>query len=484
MLTLVRPADWGEVARVETYDLVAIGGGTAGMVASAGAAILGAQSAMIERALMGGDCLVTGCVPSKALIRAAHVAHEARNADRFGIETTVSVDFAQVMDRLRKTRAGIAHHDSAQGFADRGVHVLFGTARFTGPDTLDLDGRTVRFKRAVIATGARPFVPPIPGIEDVGALTSDTLFELEESPNRVVVLGGGPIGCELGQALSRLGCGVTIVEMQPSLLPHDDPEAGRLIAEALAEEGVTVRTGAKCVSLSRRGEDIRVQLEGAEDVLCDKIIVAAGRRANTEGLGLDAAGVDFDQAGVKVDKYQRTSNSRIYAAGDVSSPMKFTHAAYAQSEYAVFNALLPVWFNARDRVMPRVTYTDPEVAHVGMSYAEIEALGDGVHTIRVDVAHVDRFEVDGRTRGFVKVHLKKGSDRILAATIVADAGGELIAQLTLAMTKGLGLSAIADTVHAYPTRSELIRKVADEYNLTRVTPTMQWALKTWMRWLR
>ncbi len=484
MLALVRPADWGEIASTEVYDLVAIGGGTAGMVASAGAAILGAKSAMIERALMGGDCLLTGCVPSKALIRAAHTAHEARTAERFGIKTTVEVDFVQVMKRLRQVRAEIARDDSAQTFADHGVHVLFGEAKFTGPNTIDLDGREVRFKRAVIATGARPFVPPIPGVEEVGALTSDSVFELEESPGRVVVLGGGPIGCELGQSMSRLGCKVTMVEMQATLLPRDDPDAGAIVQHAFADEGIDVRTNAKCVGLEWKGDDILVRLEGAGDLLCDKVIIAAGRRPNTEGLDLEKAGVDYDRRGVKVDKYQRTSNSRVYASGDVCSAMQFTHAAFAQSEYAVFNALFPVWFNARDRVMPRVSYTAPEVAHVGISHADIEALGDGVHTIVVQASAIDRLKVDGAKRGFAKVHLKKGTDRILAATVVCDGAGELIAELGLAMTKGLGLAAIGDTVHAYPTRSELIRKVADAYNQTRIGPNVQRAIRWWLSLLR
>jgi len=484
MVSLVRPRDWGELARGDTYDLVAIGGGTAGMVASAGAAILGANAAMIERSLMGGDCLVTGCVPSKALIRAGRAAHAARTASRFGIRTEVEVDFGKVMDRLRQNRAEVARDDSAAHFADRGVHVLFGQATFTGPDSLELDGRPVRFKRAVIATGARPLLPPIAGVEEVGALTSDTLFELESAPRRLVVLGGGPIGCEIGQAMSRLGCEVTIVEMQPSLLPRDDPKAGSVLAEAFAAEGITVRVGVSCVELRRDGEDTVVRLEGAEDLRCDKVLVAVGRSPNTEGLGLEAAGVDYDVTGVTVNKYHRTSNRRIYAAGDICSPLKFTHAAYAQAEYAVFNALFPVWFNARDRVMPRVTFTDPEIAHVGLSHAELVALGDRVHTVEVAAASIDRFKLDGATRGFAKVHLARGSDRILAATVVCDGAGELIAALGLAMTKGLGLAAVGDTIHAYPTRSELIRKVADAYNLTRITPSVKWALGSWLRWLR
>jgi pyruvate/2-oxoglutarate dehydrogenase complex dihydrolipoamide dehydrogenase (E3) component len=483
MLALVRPTDWSLVP-ADVYDLVAIGGGTAGMVASAGAAVLGARSAMIERSLMGGDCLVTGCVPSKALIRAAHAAHEARAASRFGIETTVKVDFGKVMDRLRKVRADVAHDDSAQRFADRGVEVLFGHAKFTGPNTLELDGRPIRFKRAVIGTGARPFVPPIPGIDEVGALTSDSLFELEKAPGRLLVLGGGPIGCEIGQAMSRLGCHVTIVEMQESLLPLDDPRAGAVVADAFSEEGIEVRVGAKCVGMRRDGDIVVVELEGSEDVRCDKVVVAVGRRPNTEGLGLEAAGVDFDRRGVTVDKYHRTSNKRIYAAGDICSPLKFTHAAYAQAEYAVFNTLFPVWFNARDRVMPRVTYTDPEVAHVGPSHSELQAMGDAIYTVEVAAAEIDRFKLDGHTRGFCRVHLKRGSDRIIAATIVSDDAGELIAELGLAITKGLGLTAIGDTIHAYPTRSELVRKVADAYNFSRVTPRVRWWLAWWLRLLR
>jgi len=281
--------------------------------------------------------------------------------------------------------------------------------------------------------------------------------------------------------MNRLGVQITLVEMQRSLLPLDDPDAGSIIEDALGEEGVRVLTGVRCVGLERVGDGVRVRLDGADDVLCDKVLVSVGRAPNIEGLGLEAAGVDFDRAGIQVDRRHRTTNRRIYAAGDVCSPMKFTHAAYAQAEYAVFNALFGLRFNARDRVLPRVTYTDPEVATVGPTHDELTRLGTAIHTIEVPASSIDRLVVDGHTSGFARIHLKAGTDRIVGATLVCEGAGELIGEVALTMTKGLGLSAIADTVHAYPTRSELVRKAADAYNLERVTPGLRDLLRWWYR---
>ena len=480
----VHPADWPVRPSAGVYDLVAIGGGTAGLVASGGAALLGARAALIERAYLGGDCLVTGCVPSKALIAAAAVAHEARRAAEFGVRTgPVEVDFAAVMERVRRVRAEMARHDGAEGMRDRGVDVLFGTARFTGPKTLELDGTSLQFRRAVICTGGRPDVPDVPGLRENG-LTSETVFNLTELPARLVVVGGGPVGCELAQAFARLGSRVTVLQRGDRLLPRDDPDAGTLIAEVLRAEGVDVRFGTVPTRIERDGSVVRVGVRGPggdEALVADRILVAAGRRANVEGLNLEAAGVAFDAGGVRVDWRHRTTNRRVYAAGDVCSPFQFTHAAYAQAEYACLNALLPLRLNARDRVMSWTTFTDPEVAHAGMGWAALRDLRDRLDTYTAPLALNDRAQAEGETRGFARVHCRRGTDRIVAATVVARHAGEIIAPLAVAITNGWRLRHIHKTIFPYPTRAEVVRRVADQWKFSTLTPRTKWLVGLWLR---
>jgi pyruvate/2-oxoglutarate dehydrogenase complex dihydrolipoamide dehydrogenase (E3) component len=481
---LVHPTDWPVRPSAGVYDLVAIGGGTAGLVAAGGAALLGARAALVERAYLGGDCLVTGCVPSKALIRAAAVAHEARRAAEFGIRTgPIEVDFPAVMDRVRRVRADMARHDGAEEMRQRGADVLFGTARFTGPRALDLDGVPIRFRRAVICTGGRPDVPDVPGLRENG-LTSETVFELTELPGRLLVVGGGPIGCELAQAFARLGSRVTVLQRGDRLLPRDDPDAGSLIAEVLRAEGAEVRFGTVPARVERDGAELRVVVRGpaGDEVLAaDKVLVAAGRRPNLEGLNLEAAGVAADAGGVRVDWRHRTTNRRVYAAGDVCSPLRFTHAAYAQAEYACLNALLPLRLNARDRVMSWTTYTDPEVAHVGMGWAALRELKDRLDTWTAPLALNDRAQTEGETRGFARIHCRRGSDRIVAATVVARHAGEIIAPLAVAITNGWRLRHIHRTILPYPTRAEVIRKIADQWKFSTLTPGTKWLVGLWFQ---
>lgn len=471
---LVSPEGRVPAKRDEPYDLVAIGAGTAGLAAVWGAVALGASAALIERNLMGGDCLVTGCVPSKALLHAGMLAHEARRAPTYGIGVgEVQVDFAAVMAGMRRTRAQIGHDDSVEAFTARGVDVIGGSARFTGAQTLEVGGHPIRFKRAVIGTGGRPFIPPIPGIEDVEVMTNETLFELTERPEHLLIVGGGAIGSEMAQAFARLATRVTLVQRGPGLLPADDPEAGELIAEVLREEGVDVRLGTTVARLEPHdGAGIRATLDSSErpetlDV--SHVLVATGRRPNVEGLDLEAAGVEYGPKGIAVDDRMRTSNRRILAAGDVCASRQFTHVALAQSEYATLNALMPVRMNAAARPIPHVTYTDPEVAHVGLSWHELQSTPHDTYCVALHAA--DRTVIEGETRGFARVHTKKGSDRILAATVVARHGGEVIPEFALAIRNKLGLAKIADSVHAYPTRSELAHRVAYEYNSARLTPS-------------
>lgn len=474
----VHPPDWVNPSPDGTYNLVVVGAGTAGLVSAAGAAGLGAKVALIEKHLMGGDCLNVGCVPSKALIHSARVAASARRAADAGVSTgDVSVDFGEVMARMRRLRADIAPVDSAARFRDLGVDVYLGAGRFVSRREIEVDGARLRFARAVIATGARAFVPPIEGLAEAGYLTNDTVFELTELPRRLVVIGGGPIGCELAQSFARFGSKVTLVEMAPSLLSRDEPEAGELVAAALRADGVDLRLGAR---IERVSPARAVTIDGV-GVPADAILVATGRRANTDGLGLGAAGVGFTDRGVTVNARMRTTNRRIYAAGDVASRFQFTHAADAMARLVLRNALFFGRSKVTGLVIPRVTYTDPEVASVGLGAAEAAERGVRLDTFEKPFDEVDRAIVDGLTTGFVRIHVRRGTDRIVGATIVGTGAGELIAEITLAMTSGLGLGAIGGSIHAYPTAALAVRQVADAYGRTRLTPFVarlfRWILK-------
>lgn len=483
MTALVHPPKWPQVA-AERYDLVAIGGGTGGLVSSGGAAFLGAKTALIEKSMMGGDCLVTGCVPSKALLHAGRVAHDARHADQWGIEVPeVKVDFSRVMKRLREVRAQISHDDSAESFRERGVDVLFGEARFTSPRTLEVNGKEIRFKRAVISSGGRPRRPSFEGAEHVRV--SDDLFEMTELPERVLIIGGGPIGCELAQALTRLGAKVEIVEMGPRLLAADDPEAAAIVATQLEREGIRLRFNSKVNAIQKVTGGYRCVCERGEGEApseADLVVAAIGRIPNVEGLGLEKAGVEFSRRGITVNKLMRTSNRRVYATGDCASAAKFTHAAYAQSEYAVLNALFPVRMNARDRPMPWATYTDPEVAHIGPRWSELSKI-KGLRHYTVQLDHNDRARLDGEQAGFARVHCR-ANGRIVAATLVCRGAGELISEISLAMTTKCGLKGIGDTIHPYPTRSDYVRKLADAYNFERVSDSTRGWLRRWFSLLR
>ena len=478
LLANVHPADWTNPEPAGRYNLVAVGGGTAGLVCAAGAAMLGARAALVERSLLGGDCLNTGCVPSKSLIHAARVAAGLRAAGADG-----SIDFGAAMERLRRVRADISRHDSARRFRDLGVDVYLGQARFAGPDSLEVEGKRLRFKRAVIATGARAGVPPIDGLADAGYLTHETVFNLTELPRRLLVIGGGPIGCELAQSFARLGSEVTIVEVLSRFLPQEDPEAAGILSGALAKDGVKLRLATTVERVEPGPAGKRVVLRNGEtDELLevDEILVGAGRIPNVDGLNLEAAGVTADAgAGVDVDDRLRTSNRRIYAAGDVALRYKFTHSADASARIVLQNAL----FHGRRKVsaltVPWCTYTSPEIAHVGLYEHQAAERGIEIDTYKVPLGDVDRAIVDGTTEGFVKVHVRKGRDKIVGATIVADRAGDLIGEITLAMTAGLGLGAISGVIHPYPTQAEAIRKTADLYRRSRLTPRLRRWLERW-----
>jgi mercury(II) reductase len=482
----VHPQGWVDPEPAPRYNLVVVGAGTAGLVTAAGAAGLGAKVALVERGYLGGDCLNVGCVPSKAVLRAARAAADVRGAGRFGVrvEGQVHADFPALMERMRRLRAEISVNDSAQRFRGLGVDVFLGAGRFTSPDTLEVNGKTLRFARAVIATGARAVLPPVPGLAEAGYFTNENVFNLTELPRRLAVIGGGPIGCELGQAFARFGAEVTLLHTHTRLLPRDDPAASALVEAALGRDGVALRLGAKLDRVERQGADKVLHLDGGAAVRCDAILVAAGRAPNVEDLGLDAGGVRYDKKGVTVDDRLRTSNPRIYAAGDICSRYQFTHAADAMARLVIRNALFLGRRRVSSLVIPWCTYTDPEVAHVGLYEHEAAEKGTAVDTFTQEMRHVDRAILDGETEGFVKVVVRKGGDRLLGATIVARHAGEMISEATLAITAGLGLGKLADTIHPYPTQAEALRKVGDAYNRTRLTPTVKWLFEKWLAWRR
>jgi pyruvate/2-oxoglutarate dehydrogenase complex dihydrolipoamide dehydrogenase (E3) component len=487
----VHPADWVNPEPAPRYNLVVIGAGAAGLVTAFGAAGLGAKVALVERHLLGGDCLNVGCVPSKALIRAARAAADVRDAGEFGVDVPPGfrVNFPAVMQRMRRLRASISPVDSAARYDSLGVDVFLGDARFSGPDSVEVAGKSLRFSKAVIAAGARASTPPVPGIAEVGYLTNETVFSLTELPRRLAVIGAGPIGCELAQAFARFGSQVFLIEALHGIMPNEDRDAGAIVKKSMDRDGVRLMCCGKDLKVSRAadgGKRLTVESHGEQyDITVDEILIGAGRQPNVEGLGLETVGVEYDQnSGVKVNDRLQTTNPRIFAAGDICSRFKFTHAADAMARTVIRNALFFGRAKASALTIPWCTYTDPEVAHVGMYEQEAKEQGIDVTTFVQEFGHVDRAILDGDSDGFVKVHIRAGTDRIVGATIVARHAGEMISEMTLAMVGWLGLGTIAKTVHPYPTQAEAIKKVADAYNRSRVTPRVKSLFEKWLAWNR
>ncbi|MDO9168173.1 MAG: mercuric reductase [Methylobacter sp.] len=484
----VHPLDWVNPKPAGRYNLVVIGGGTAGLVTAVGAAGLGARVALIERSLMGGDCLNVGCVPSKCVISAARVAAAVRNAREFGVEVPdgMNVNFAAAMQRMRRLRAHISLNDSASRLHGLGIDVYFGQARFVASGTVDMDGTHLHFKRAVIATGARAAAPQIPGLDAVDYLTNETLFSLTELPPRFGVIGAGPVGCEMAQALAQLGSEVFLVETTHGILPREDRDAAGIVQQAITRAGVKLLCCGKKLEIRHDG-GIRLVVEShgqGYDEPIDRLLVSVGRAPNVENLNLEAVGVDYDKKGVKVNERMQTSNARIYAAGDICSPFQFTHAADFMARIVIQNALFKGRKKSSSLVMPWCTYTTPEIAHVGLYENQAREQGIEVDTFVQEFRDVDRAILDGEDEGFVKVHVRKGTDKIIGATIVAGHAGDMISEITLAMTHGLGLQQIGNTIHPYPTQAEAIRKLGDQYNRTRVTPFVKWLFNKWLAWTR
>lgn len=490
LIANVHPSDWVNPEPAPCYNLVVIGGGTAGLISAAGAAGLGAKVALIERHLMGGDCLNVGCVPSKGVISASRAVHHARNSAQFGVTDSqkLGFNFGTAMGRMRRLRADISHHDSANRFRDElGIDVFIGQGSFSGPDTVLVSGKTLRFKKAAVCTGARAAAPPIPGLEEAGYLTNETIFSLTELPPRMAVIGAGPIGCELAQVFARFGSHVSLIEMGNHILGREDADAAEVLYGAFIREGIDLHLGVKIAGVETNGSDkiLHLERDGKRiDVAVDAILVGVGRAPNLDGLGLEKAGITFDRTGVLVNDHLQTSTPNVYAAGDICFPFKFTHTADALARILIANALFMGRQRASALTIPWCTYTDPEIAHVGMYEGDAKEKGIELTTLTVPLSDIDRAVLDGEAEGFARVHLRKGTDKIIGATIVARHAGDMINEFSLAITNGLGISAIAKTIHPYPTQAEVIKRLGDAYNRTRLTPFVKSLLAGWLKWQR
>lgn len=485
----VRPREWTNPKPDGRYNLVVIGAGTAGLVAAAGAAGLGAKVAIIERGLMGGDCLNSGCVPSKSLISAARQIAAIHGASDFGVRIgKPEIDFSQIMERMRRMRAQLSAHDSAQRFRGLGIDVFFGEACFSGSNSIVVASQELRFLKACVATGARATVPEIPGLAESGFLTNESLFSITELPQRLVILGGGPIGCEMAQCFARFGSQVTLIDTGSQLLANDDEAAAKLVQAALEKDGVEILLNCKVTQITGKGrarEIVVSGLDGEKRLQCDQLLLSVGRTPNVEGLGLENVGVEFDaRRGIVVDDYLRTTHRDIYAAGDVCSRFKFTHAADFMARLVIQNALFMGRVRASKLLIPWCTYTSPEVAHVGLSLKQAAELGIELTTYTQPFQALDRAVLDGEESGYVSVYCRKGTDRILGATVVAEHAGDMIGELVMAMKHRVGLKKIASIIHPYPTQSEAIRKLGDQFNRQRLTPWVKSLFARWLSWGR
>ena len=492
----VHPPTWQNPTPNGRYNLVVLGAGTGGLITALIASSLGARVALIERHLMGGDCLNVGCVPSKAVIRGAQIVHEAREARQFGMPAsdTDLGDFGEVMRRMREIRARISEEDSAERYSEEfGIDIYLGEASFAGEGRVKVGDQVLEYKKAVIATGARAVAPPIEGLAEAGYLDNETVFSLTERPRRIAVIGAGPFGCELAQSFQRLGSEVHILERMDQILTREDPDAARIVQDGLVKEGVKMIFECAINRIERRGDERVIHLtcpaKGTRELIVDEILVGAGRAPNVENMGLEAVGVAYDvQKGVEVDDSLRTSNKRIWAVGDVCMQWKFTHAADAAAKIVVQNALFAVGPLGRkklsDLVMPWCTYTAPEIAHVGLYERDAAERSIEIDTYQVSIAEANRAVTDGQEEGLVKVHVKKGSDEIVGATVVSAHAGDLITQFTMAIQNGIGLGAFTNIIYPYPTQGEAIKRAAGAYTRTRLTPRVKRLFETWLSWQR
>ncbi len=467
---------------MKKYHLIVIGGGSGGLVCAAGAAGLGVKVALVEKHKMGGDCLNTGCVPSKAIIRSAKIIHDAQSAERFGLKPhRFDVGLDSVLASVRDVQEKIAPHDSVERFTSLGVDVYQGEYPFISPHQISNGSEILEGKRFVIATGASPFVPPIPGLDKIPSLTSDNIWQINELPKNLIVLGGGPIGAELAQTFARLGSHVTVVEMADRLLIREDPEVSELVKKSFETEGITVllKTKAEQIDGGLIVSDPNGQKRKIE---FDQILVAVGRAPNVNGLGLERANVAFDKKGIKVDATLRTSAKHIYACGDIVGPYQFTHTADFQARLILRNALFPGKSKIDYRVVPWCTFTEPEVARVGLNESEAKQNNVAHDVYQYSLSDLDRAVCDREAEGFIKVLTEKGTDQILGVTLVGSHAGDLLHELALAMHQKIGLKKIASMIHVYPTLAEVSKRVADSYQRSRLTERTKKWLKRYLDW--
>ncbi len=470
------------------YHLLIVGAGPAGLIAAQTAVRQGARVALIERNLLGGNCLNTGCIPSKTIIRTSRLYRDMRDAEMFGgqVPGGIAVDFPAVMARVRRVRARLAERVSAERLAAMGIDLYFGEARFAGPDSVTVGADVLRFKSALIATGARPVRPPISGIEDAGFLTYENVFDLTECPKRLLVVGGGPTGCELAQAFARLGSRVTLVQDESMFLGQEERDAAQLLSDALTRDGIEIHLDTQTTRVRVQGGDTIVDLvsNGAtHTVAVDRILVGVGTVPNVQGLGLETAGVAYDAArGIPVDDFLRTSNRRIFAAGDVCTENKFPHIESVAGQIVTSNALFGGRARLSAQAVPWCTFTDPEIAHVGMYVTEARQKNITMKTFTVLMHEVDRAIADSEEDGFVKLHVREGTAKILGATVVARHAGDLINEISLAMSAGLDLHALARANQPFPTQSQAIKMAADAYVQSRSNPLRTWLRRTRLSW--
>jgi pyruvate/2-oxoglutarate dehydrogenase complex dihydrolipoamide dehydrogenase (E3) component len=494
----VHPSNWVNPDPTGRYNIVVIGAGTAGLITAVIAASLGAKVALIEKHLMGGDCLNVGCVPSKGMIRAARAWADLRKASEFGLHIPAGVkyDFGAVMARMRKLRARISRNDSAQRYTKLGVDVYLGSGRFAGSDAIQVEGpagnRTLTFAKAAVCTGARAAAPPTPGLKDAGYLTNETVFSLTDLPPRIGVIGAGPIGCELAQSFARFGSQVYLIEAEHGIMPNEDRDAAGIVEQQMLRDGVTLLCCGKdlLIQKTETGKRFTVDSHGRQyDVTVDEILVGVGRAPNVEGIGLDAVGVEYDKSGVKVNHRLQTTNPRIYAAGDICSRYKFTHAADAMAQIVIQNALFPhplglAYASVESLTMPWCTFTEPEIAHVGMYEKDAKTKGIEVETYTYKLDEVDRAILDGEDEGFARVHIQKGTDTIVGATIVASHAGDMISEFSVLMKAGAGAKTLAATIHPYPTQAEVNKKVVNLWRKAHFSPGTKNLLSKLFAWMR
>ena len=463
----VYPKGWVNPSADRLYDLVVLGAGPGGLAAAREARQLGARVAIVERNAIGGDRLNEGCIPSKALIRTARAYADMRAAEPFGARSPsgVRVDLPFALQRMRHVQDRLSRLENARRLTEAGIDVFFGAGAFTGPDTLAVSGQSLRFNAAVIATGSRPAAPDIDGLEAAGYLTNESVFDLPDLPRRLVLIGGGPLGCELAQTFARLDVSVAIIERDPMFLQGEERDAAQILAAALLRDGVEIHMNTDIVSVAAGPHGKTATLLSAgqiSTVTADAIVVGTGRMPNVQSIGLDVAGVALSAgAGVRVDDWLRTSNPRVFAAGDVCLDKKYAHSAEATARLAVHNALLGADQRLSALIIPWCTYTDPEIAHVGLFVRDARDRSIPIKTYTVLMRDIDRAVTDGEDEGFVKVHVEEGGDRILGATMVARHAGEMINVLSLAINCGIGLARVADVIHAYPTVAEAVKCAAE-----------------------